>query len=127
LFFCIDDDIKEDLPRIDICSTEIPERISNDRGLLHSPNYPDQLGQYLTCKKQLFVPRESRLRLFMLEKSIEYSHEFNIRLLDGFRTLAVNELFDTNITKHNDEIVQFELKTNHLGGGRFLLYFQGKV
>jgi len=63
----------------------------------------------------------------MLEKSIEYSHEFNIRLLDGFRTLAVNELFDTNITKHNDEIVQFELKTNHLGGGRFLLYFQGKA
>lgn len=63
----------------------------------------------------------------MLEKSLEYSHELNIHLLNTIRTLAVNELLDTNISKHNDEIVQFELKTNHLGGGQFLLYFQGKI
>jgi hypothetical protein len=28
---------------------------------------------------------------------------------------------------HKDEIVKFELKTNHVGGGQFLLYFQGKI
>ncbi|CAF4530965.1 unnamed protein product [Rotaria socialis] len=117
--------ITDDLPRIDICSTDIPERISVDRGLLHSPNYPQALGQYLTCKKQLVVPRESRFRLFMLEKSIEYSHEFNIRSSNNVQTLARNELIDINVTnQNNDKIVQFELKTNHVGGGNILLYFQ---
>lgn len=67
----------------------------------------------------------------MLEKSIEYYHEFNIRLLKTEpniqRTLAKNEMLDTNITKDQmDEIVEIELKTNHLGGGNFLLYFQGE-
>ncbi|CAF0933584.1 unnamed protein product [Adineta steineri] len=116
--------ITEDLPRFDICSNEIPKRIPNDRGLLHSPNYPQDVGQYLSCNKQLYVPRQSRLRLFMLEKSIEYSHVLNINFLNNIRTLAVNELLDINITQRNDEIAQFELKTNHLGGGKFLLYFQ---
>ena len=32
---------------------------------------------------------------------------------------------DINIT--NDEIVKIELKTNHVGDGKFLLYFQGKI
>ncbi len=122
--FCIDDSIIEDLPRIDICSKETPERIPIDRGLLHSPNYPQGSGQYLACKKELFVPRESRLRLYMLEKSVE----LNIDLLNRIRTLNHNELLDINITKQNkDEIVKFELKTNHVGGGQFLLYFQGKI
>jgi hypothetical protein len=83
----------EDLPRIDICSKDTPERIQTDRGLLHSPNYPQSVGQYLSCKKELFVPRQSRLRLFMLEKSLEYSHEFNVNLLKIIRTLNQNELF----------------------------------
>lgn len=127
--YLIGDGSDEDLPRVNICSTETPERITIDRGLLHSPNYPQSLGQYLTCKKQLFVPRESRLRLFMLEKSIEYSHEFNIRRLNGVQTLSLsrNEFFDINTTNSNDdELVQFELKTNHVGGGKLLLYFQSK-
>jgi hypothetical protein len=68
----------------------------------------------------------------MLEKSIEYYHELNIRLLNNEpsiqRTLAKNELFDTNITtQQNDEILEIELRTNHVGGGNFLLYFQGNV
>ncbi len=110
----------EDLPRIDICSKNISERISTDRGLLHSPNY----SQGLSCKKELFVPRESRLRLYMLEKSVE----LNIDLLNRIRTLNHNELLDINITKQNkDEIVKFELKTNHIENGQFLLYFQGKT
>jgi hypothetical protein len=122
--------IIEDLPRIDICSTEYAERLPFARGLLHSPSYPQPLGKYLSCLKQLHVTRESRLRLFMLEKSMEYYHEFNIRLLKTEvniqRTLAKNELFDTNITKQQqNEIVEIELKTNHVGGGNFLLYFQG--
>ncbi|CAF1394448.1 unnamed protein product [Rotaria sp. Silwood1] len=117
----IGDGITEDLPRINICSIETSELISIDRGLLHSPNYPQALGQYLTCKKQLFVPHEARLRLFMLEKSIEYSHELNIYLLNQTRTLVRNELLDINIT---NQLIQFELKTNHLGDGHFLLYFQ---
>jgi hypothetical protein len=67
----------------------------------------------------------------MLEKSLENYHELTIRLLNNpasnLRTLALNELFDVNIThQQNDEIVQFELKTNHIAGGQFLLYFQGK-
>ncbi|CAF4274020.1 unnamed protein product [Rotaria sp. Silwood2] len=108
-----------------LCIPEISERISIDRGLLHSPNYPQSLGQYLSCKKQLVIPREARLRLFMLEKSIEYSHELNIRLLNNVRTLVRNELLDINITnQNNNESVQFELKTNHVGDGKFLLYFQ---
>jgi hypothetical protein len=125
--FCIDDSIIEDLPRIDICSKETPERIPIDRGLLHSPNYPQGSGQYLACKKELFVPRESRLRLFMLEKSLESSHEFNIHLLKSIRTLNQNELLDINMTNpKKDQVVKFELKTNQLGNGQFLLYFQGK-
>ena len=121
----------EDLPRIDVCSNEVAEHLPFDRGLLHSPFYPHPLGKHLACKKQLHVRRESRIRLFMLEKSIEYYHEFNIRLLKTEpniqRTLAKNEMFDTNITKDQmDEIVEIELKTNHLGGGNFLLYFQGR-
>jgi hypothetical protein len=124
LFFCIDDDIKEDLPRIDICSENNSERIPYDRGLLHSPNYPQSLGQYLACTKELYIPRESRLRLFMLEKSLEYSHELNIYLLNQIRTLSKNELLDINITNH---IVKFELKTKHVGDGQFLLYFQSKI
>ncbi|CAF2384609.1 unnamed protein product [Rotaria sp. Silwood2] len=121
--------IMEDLPRIDICSDKISDRISINRGLLHSPDYPNPVGKYLSCLKKLYVSRESRLRLFMLEKSIEYYHELNIRLLNNEpnvqRTLAKNELFDTNITsQRHDEIVEIELKTNHNGGGNFLLYFQ---
>ena len=67
---------------------DISERISIDRGLLHSPNYPHSLGQYLSCKKQLYITRESRLRLFMFEKSLEYSHELNIYLLNQIQILA---------------------------------------
>jgi hypothetical protein len=68
----------------------------------------------------------------MLEKSLEYSHQLNIRLLNNepniHRRLEKNELFDTNITtQQKDEILEIELKTNHLGGGKFLLYFQGKI
>jgi hypothetical protein len=68
----------------------------------------------------------------MLEKSLEYSHQLNIRLLNNEpnsrRGLEKNELFDTNITnQQQDEILEIELKTNHLGGGKFLLYFQGKI
>jgi hypothetical protein len=121
-----------DLPRIDICSTDTSEYLSINRGLLHSPNYPNALGNYLSCKKRLYITRESRLRLFMLEKSLEYSHQLNIRLLNNEqninRRLEKNELFDTNITtQQKDEILEIELKTNHLGGGKFLLYFQGKI
>ncbi|UJR09528.1 hypothetical protein I4U23_013765 [Adineta vaga] len=124
-YSCIPNDgVKEDLPRFDICSTEIPERLTHNQGLLHSPNYPQTSGKYLSCKKQLYISRQSRLRLYMLEKSLEYSHEFNIRLSNRIHTLAINELFGVNITKHHDELVEFELKTNHLGGARFLLYFQ---
>jgi hypothetical protein len=127
----IGESITEDLPRIDICATDIPEDITITHGLLHSPNYPQSLGKYLSCKKQIHITRESRLRLFMLEKSIEYFHELNIRLLNNEpnsqRTLAKNELFDRNITiQEKDEIVEISLKTNHVGGGNFLLYFQGK-
>ncbi|CAF5197719.1 unnamed protein product, partial [Rotaria magnacalcarata] len=123
--------INEDLPRIDICSGEKDGRISINRGLLQSPNYPQYLRQYVSCMKQLHVPRESRLRLFMLEKSLDYYQELNIRLLNNEpntqRTLAKNELFDKNITNPlSDEIVEIELKTNHIGTGNFLLYFQGK-
>ncbi|CAF0916258.1 unnamed protein product [Rotaria sp. Silwood1] len=122
--------IIEDLPRIDICSSITSDRILINRGLLHSPNYPESVGQYVSCIKKLYVTRESRLRLFMLEKSIAYSHDLNIRLLNNEpniqRTLAKNELFDTNITsQRRDEIVEIELKTNHNGVGKFLLYFQG--
>jgi hypothetical protein len=89
--------------------------------------YPQGVGQYLSCEKELFVPRQSRLRLYMLEKSLEYSHEFNIKLLKVVRTLEPNELLDVNLTKpKRDEIVKFELKTNHLGNGQFMLYFQSK-
>ena len=124
--------ITEDLPRIDICSDSSFERITVNHGLLHSPNYPHPIGKYLSCKKQIHITRESRLRLFMLEKSIEYYHELNIRLLNNEpniqRTLAKNELLDTNITsQQRNEILEIELKTNHVGGGNFLLYFQGKI
>ncbi len=68
----------------------------------------------------------------MLEKSIEYSHQLNIRLLNNEpniqRTLVKNELFDTNLTnQQHNEILEIELKTNHVGEGKFLLYFQGKI
>lgn len=123
--------VGEDLPRVDICSTDIPEVLPINRGLLHSPNYPYAVGNYLSCKKRLHISRESHLRLFMLEKSLEYSHQLNIRLLNNEantqRTLQKNEFFEMNITQQQkNEILEIELKTNHLGGGKFLLYFQGK-
>jgi hypothetical protein len=63
----------------------------------------------------------------MLEKSLESSHEFNIYLLKSIRTLNQNELLDINMTNpKKDQVVKFELKTNQLGNGQFLLYFQGK-
>jgi len=132
-YLCIPGEgITDDLPRINICSDGISEDISINRGLLHSPNYPNSLGHYLSCKRQLHITRESHVRLFMLEKSLEYSHQLNIRLLNNeptiTRTLVKNELFDTNITnQQKDEILEIELKTNHVGGGNFLLYFQGKI
>ena len=123
----LDNTIQEDLPRIDICSEEIGDRIPIDRGLLHSSNYPQGLSQYLICKKELYIPRQSRLRLYMLEKSLEYSHELNIYLLNNIRTLSLNEYLDINLTNsQQDEIIKFELKTNHVGGGHFLIYFQSK-
>ena len=64
----------------------------------------------------------------MFEKSIEYSHEFNIKILNHIRTLSRNELFDRNFTnQQHDDIVEFELRTNHVGGGFILLYFQSKI
>ena len=131
-FIFIGEGINEDLPRIDICSTKISKRIPVDRGLLHSPNYPHSQGKYVSCKKQLYILRKSRLRLFMHEKSIQHHHELNIRLLHNEpntqRTLAKNELFDTNITdQQKDEFVEIELKTNYNGSGHFLLYFQGII
>ena len=131
-YSCIPSDhLVEDLPRLDICSTDLAEIIPFSRAILHSPSYPHPYGQYLSCKKQLQLPRESRLRMFMLEKSMEYYHQLNIRLLKSepfsSRTLAKNEFLDKNLTELQDnEIVEIELKTNHLGGGAFLLYFQGK-
>lgn len=122
--FCIDNTMVEDLPRIDICSKETNNRILNDRGLLQSSNYPQDLGQYLSCKKELLIPRESRLRLYMLEKSLEYSHELNIYLMNHIRSLNQNEMLDLNLT--NEELIQIELKTNHLGGGKFSIYYQSK-
>jgi len=63
----------------------------------------------------------------MLEKSLGYSDELNIYLLNSIRTLSYNELLDINITNHHkDEYVKFEFKTN-VGDGQFLLYFQSKI
>lgn len=67
----------------------------------------------------------------MLEKSLSYSHQLNIRFLNNEpnsqRSLAKNEYYETNITQdQKDEILEIEFKTNHAGGGNFLLYFQGK-
>ena len=73
------------------------------------------------------MSRQSRLRLYMLENSLEYSHELSIRLLNSIQILNVNELIDVNMSKRHDELVEFQLKTNHFGGARFLLYFQGKT
>lgn len=117
--------MEEDLPRVDICWKENNDRIRNDRGLLQSPNYPQDIGQFLTCRKELFIPRESRVRLFMLDKSLDYSHELNIYLLNNARTLNQNELLDLNVT--NEEIMKIELKTNQVGDGKFLIYYQSKV
>ncbi|CAF1399920.1 unnamed protein product [Adineta ricciae] len=124
-YSCIPSDkVTDELPRFDICSAAVPERLTHDRGLLHSPNYPQTSGQHLTCKKQLYVSRQSRLRLYMLENSLEYSHELSIRLLNSIQILNVNELIDVNTSKRHDELVEFQLKTNHFDGARFLLYFQ---
>lgn len=125
-YLCIPGEgITADLPRIDICANDDIEYLSINRGLLHSPHYPYSLGTYLSCKKRLQISHESHIRFFMLEKSIEYSHQMNIRLLTTEpniqRTLNKNEYFETNLTK---ETIEFELKTNHVGEGKFLLYFQ---
>ncbi|CAF0809938.1 unnamed protein product, partial [Didymodactylos carnosus] len=127
-YSCIPNEhIVEDLPRIDICSND-STLINSERGLLHSPQYPQPIGKSLRCIKELRIQREARFRLFLLKKQIEYYHEFNIRFVNeektqntGKRLILANELIDVNFT---NEIVQFELKTNHNGGGHFILYFQ---
>lgn len=130
-FCCLFDSgegITNDLPRIDICANDDIEYLSINRGLLHSPHYPYSLGTYLSCKKRLQIPHESHIRFFMLEKTIEYSHQMHIRLLTTEpniqRTFNKNEYFETNLTS---ETIEFVLKTNHVGEGKFLLYFQGKI
>ncbi|CAF0742594.1 unnamed protein product, partial [Didymodactylos carnosus] len=127
-YSCIpSENIFDQLPRLDICSND-SALIQIERGLLHSPQYPQSIGKYLSCKKELHIQRDARFRLFVLQKQIEYYHEFNIRLLNeekaqggAKRSILANELLDVNVT---NEIVQFELKTNHNGGGHFILYFQ---
>ena len=119
------------MPRFDVCSNDYQDWIPVDRGILHSPSYPGPMGKYLSCQKRLYVRGQSRLRLFMLEKSMEYYHEFAVRLTKSepniVRRLEKNELIDMNFTKDQEETVEIELKTNYLGGGDFLLYFQSKI
>jgi hypothetical protein len=55
---------------------------------------------------------------------LEKSHELNARLLNHHQVLDLSELIDRNYSKN--EIVQFELRTNHGDNGKFLIYFQGE-
>jgi len=70
------------------------------------------------CEKELFVPRESRLRLFLLEKS----RDFQLEYLQQIQTLDLNPYFDINQQK-KDSRIKFLWKSNEIKT-RFLLYFQ---
>ena len=62
-----------------------------------------------------------------MDKSLDYPSELNINLFNNIQRLSRNVLLDMNITKKKkDEVAKFELKTNQIAGGQFLLYFQGK-
>lgn len=120
--------ITDGLPRFDICAPGYQQRLTATRGFIHSPLYPSPMSKYLSCQKQLFVRRDARLRLFMLEKSMEYYHELSFRLTNTepnvSRRLEKNELFDE--IKEQDNLVEIDLRTNHVSGGHFLLYFQSE-
>lgn len=114
----------DDLPRVDICSNSTSERLTVDRGLLHSST---GLNDDVICRKELFLPRQSRLRIFMLDQSVEYPPQLKVQLGNQIRTLAERYFVDLNITNvKRDELLKFEWNNNPSGGnGQFLLYFQG--
>lgn len=122
----LDETILEDLPRVDICSNLTLERLTVDRGLLHSPQ---GFNDDVTCRKELFIPRQSRLRIFMLDQSLEVPPQLKVQLGNQIRTLAERYFVDLNITNvKRDELLKFEWKNNPTGeNGQFLLYFQGKI
>lgn len=115
----------EDLPRVDVCSNGTSERLTIDRGLLHSPNTSSlSTSEDVICRKELFLPRQSRLRLFLLDQSRDYSPELKIQLANQIRTVSEGDLLDVNITtSKRDELLKFQWRINP---GQFLLYFQGK-
>lgn len=111
----------EDLPRVDICSNGTSERLTIDRGLLQSTSSNEDV----ICRKELFLPRQSRLRLFLLDQSRDHPPELKIHLANQIRTVSEGDFFDVNITtSKRDELLKFEWRNNP---GQFLLYFQGRI
>jgi hypothetical protein len=109
------------LSRIDLCSNELPELITIDRGLIHIPIDSQRSFNVQPCRKQLPLPRYSRLQLFVFDAS----SDLNVRLFNYDRRLNTNEYLDVNITQ--DESIQFEWRNTRVNREQILLYFQGSI
>ena len=116
--------IAEDSHRIDLCSNKSPERVRIDRGLIVGTNEDLNVNEEKICRKEIFVPRQSRVRLFTLTNSLIYGQSLQVRLFNQLRSLTVNELIDVNVTK--EEAMLFELRSNGRSSALFSIYFQSK-
>ena len=116
--------ISEDLQRSDICADEPSATISSNRGILSSPVDAEALAKSPTCQKRLLIPAQSRVRLFLLGRSMDYAQEVNMRLLNQALTLPISQLIDLNVTR--EELLQIDLRTSYLNAGQFVLYYQGE-
>lgn len=121
-YFCVPTDrITEDLPRLDLCSNEMPERLRIDRALLHVQH---QTEQNRFCRKLFFVEQFSRVRIFLLRSKISFVDSLQIRLFNQIRTLNLNEMIDVNVTKQETMLVEWRSQASEPGS--FLVYFQSK-
>ena len=117
--------IVDDLQQYDICADDPSGSISSSRGILSSPANAEALTKSPTCQKRLLIPAQSRVRLFLLGRSIDSAQLVNMRLLNQARTLPISQLIDLNVT--NNELLEIDLRTSYLNAGQFILFYQGEL
>lgn len=123
----------------DICDINGPETISGlDRGFISSPNYPFYYGNNRQCLLNIGVPREKRLVIYLISKSLEEKSSWQdkvndyLKIENGFEMYGFSR-YPVEIYEGSDrEKVQIKFKSDWLTSAAlldpkgFLLYFECK-
>jgi len=89
-YSCIPDFYSNELPSIDICSLETLDNIKE--GFIHSPNYPNNYPNSLTCSKTIPAPAtRNRLKIYVLDFDIE-----SIRVTRLTSVTQINDWLEIN-------------------------------